>query len=96
MGVDALRRQVAVTSVRGAWSPASASVHLTVDHAAERSVFKDGPTPVEAWAYDQAGEAVGTLLLWVSDGHLSDLELGWVTDEPPTFLPSADNVRVRC
>ncbi len=92
-GVAALRTQVTLTRALGSWHPDSVSLNLTVDQDATPSEFPDGPVPGEVWAYDSDGHATGTVLLWVADGFLSAIEFGWVTDEPPTALPTCDALR---
>jgi hypothetical protein len=36
---------------------------------------------------DDAGEYVGEVIVWATDGYLSAIEYAWVTDDPPTSLP---------
>jgi len=92
-GVLELRAQVASVRVLGPWSPGSASLRLVVNGNVPPGAVSDGPAG-SGWAYALSGEPLGTVLLWVTDGYLSDLEYGWVTGEAPTELPSADSVRV--
>jgi hypothetical protein len=67
---------------------------LAVDDAAvARSTFQRGPVPGQTWVLDEAGAPIGTLLVWVDKGYISALEYGWVTDQPPTALPSTDSLR---
>jgi hypothetical protein len=56
------------------------------------SSFLSGPVPGCAWVRDANGETIGTLLVWVDRGYLSALEYGWVTDQPPTELPTAEQI----
>lgn len=66
---------------------------LDVDRAAApTSPIEASRVPSNAWAYD-GNTPLGTLIVWVSDGYISGLEYGWVTDEEPTDLPSAAQVR---
>lgn len=92
-GVAALRKQIPKTRALGSWHPDWISLNLTVAKDAIPSEFAEGPVPGEVWAYDAEGHATGTVLLWVSDGFLSAIEFGWVTDEPPTALPTCDALR---
>lgn len=93
-GMAALREQVPAVRIVEPWAPTSASLRLSVVGPAATSSLPDGPVPVEGWAYDSVGRPTGTVLLGVKDGCLSDVEFGWVTDEPPTELPTADSVRL--
>jgi len=68
-------------------------VDLAVDRGIGPSCFSGDRVPGDCWAYDPSGEPIGTLVLWATDGYLSALELGWVTDDRPTDLP--DPVLVR-
>jgi hypothetical protein len=62
-------------------------VNLTVRLGPPASPVRDNPIPGACWAYDEAGRPIGILVLWTKDRWLSDFEVGWVTDEPPTALP---------
>lgn len=93
--VAALRAQVPATVAVEPWSPGSASLHLAVGSGAAKSQHRDGPVAVDAWVYDDSGDVLGTLVVWVTDGYLSGLEYGWVTDDPPTALPDPSRVRVK-
>lgn len=57
--------------------------------------LSDGPLPVRTEVCDQAGDSIGEIIVWVSDGYLSALEFAWWTDMPPTELPEATRVRIR-
>jgi hypothetical protein len=92
--VSELRAQVPATAVVEPWLPGSASLHLAVGSGAAKSHHQDGPVAVDAWVYDTSGNVVGTLVVWVTDGYLSGLEYGWVTDDRPTALPDPSLVRV--
>ena len=66
---------------------------LEVDRAAAPpSPIETTRVPGNAWAYDGT-TPLGTLIVWVADGYISGLEYGWVSDEEPTDLPSAAQVR---
>lgn len=92
--VSALRAQVPATVAVEPWSAGSASLHLSVASGAPKSQHRDGPVAVDAWVHDASGNVLGTLVVWVTDGYLSGLEYGWVTDSPPTALPDPSLVRV--
>ncbi len=68
-------------------------LELVVDKRYAASRCPDGPIPGFAVASDHDGTEIGTLLLWVSEGYLSLLELGWVSDLPPRHLPNPHQVR---
>lgn len=92
-GVKELRNQVAATSVLGSADPESVSLTLSVAQEAVAAPFPDGPVPGRVWAYAKDGSALGTLLLWVTDGFLSAVEYGWVTDEAPDALPTVSALK---
>jgi hypothetical protein len=67
---------------------------LAVDGDFPRSPVDRNPVRNDvAWVYDEEGTPIGMLLVWTEDGYLSGLEYGWVTDEPPTTLPTVEQVR---
>jgi hypothetical protein len=61
---------------------------LAVPRTAPRSVAADGPLPGRYLLHSETGELEGEVVLWMSEGHLSGLELAWYTDDPPTEWPS--------
>jgi hypothetical protein len=67
---------------------------LSVAPGAPVALVRSSPVPGTCWAFDEKDQPIGTLVLWTTEGWLSDLEFGWVTDEPPTALP--DLVQIRC
>jgi hypothetical protein len=68
-------------------------LELAVAHTALESPFEQGPVPGQTWVVNEVGTPIGTLLVWVDGGCISGLEYGWVTDEPPSVLPSTDALR---
>lgn len=58
------------------------------------STLPDGPAPSTVLVRDASGAETGELLVWVKDGRLSGLEFAWWTDEPPTRLPTREEVTV--
>ena len=92
-GVQELRAQVPLTRALGSWHDDEVSLNLTVALNALASPFPDGPVPGRAWAYDPEGNALGTVLLWVTDGYVSAVEYGWVTDTAPIALPEVTALR---
>jgi hypothetical protein len=66
---------------------------LEVDPAAvSPSTLFSGHVPGCAWVRDANGETIGTLLIWVDRGYICALEYGWVTDQPPTELPTVEQI----
>jgi hypothetical protein len=59
---------------------------------APQSVLDHGPVPGQAWVKSDQGDPIGGLLVWVTGGLISALEYFWVTNEPPTRLPSVNQI----
>jgi hypothetical protein len=91
-GAAALRAQLDHVRVLKHWYEGSASLDLSTGGPAAE--IADGVLPVDAQVHE-AGEPVGEIQLWIADGRLSAIEYAWVTDEPPTRLPPADQVTAR-
>lgn len=91
-GAVELRDQVSSAVVTGETFPTW--LDLQVDGDVRASNLGDGPIPVSAWACDDAGDEIGTLLVWVTDGRLSAVEYGWVTDGMPTSFPALESVKI--
>jgi hypothetical protein len=53
----------------------------------------NGPFPAQALVPNSA-EYQGEVIIWITDGHLSGLEYAWVSDDPPTTWPRADEMEV--
>jgi hypothetical protein len=70
-----------------------AMVDLSLDPGFERANLPNGPLPVRAIAYDDAGTPIGEVLVWVEDGLLSALEHAWYTDERPDEFPIPSQLR---
>ncbi|MEQ4210322.1 hypothetical protein [Actinopolymorpha sp. B9G3] len=94
-GARELRSQLGRVEVVSRWAEGSISVNLELVGDAAPAAVPDGPLPVDAWAYDEFGAPIGTVLVWVRNGRLSALEFGWVTDEPPTTWPAVERIRVK-
>ncbi len=89
-GTDQLKEQLpGATLVTG---DTLTFLDIEVSSRAPRSVAPDGPLPVRVLVQSEAGELEGEVLLWVTDGYLSALELAWYTDEAPTEWPSLDRL----
>jgi hypothetical protein len=52
------------------------------------------PLPVGALHEDHSGTPLGLITVWLTNGYLSGLEYGWVSDEPPSTLPPAAAIRI--
>lgn len=68
-------------------------LNLAVDFRFGPLPRPEGPIPGVDDVYDDSGQSVGTLLLWVSAGYLSALEFAWWTDAIPQHLPLPSDVR---
>ncbi|MEV4433339.1 hypothetical protein [Streptomyces sp. NPDC049585] len=90
-----LLRQLDDVKVAGTWGVESPSVDLKVAGDAPPVDAPDGVLPVVGEVFDESGDLVGELLVWVSEGYLSALEYSWFTDEPPVALPDVARVSVR-
>lgn len=66
----------------------STMVDLVVSSDAQPAVVADGPLPVRSVAFDENGQLLGEVMVWVSGGLLSALEYAWYSDEPPSCFPS--------
>jgi len=53
----------------------------------------NGPFPAQAFVPNSA-ECQGEVIIWINEGHLSALEYAWVSDDPPTRWPRADEMQV--
>jgi hypothetical protein len=52
------------------------------------------PLPVRVLHQNPAGDMLGEVLVWTTDGYLSHLEYAWVTDEPPSEIPPPMEFRI--
>jgi hypothetical protein len=66
---------------------------VKVSNDAEGVDLPNGPFPAHAFVPNSA-EYQGEVIIWITDGHLSGLEYAWVTDDPPTRWPRADEMEV--
>jgi len=53
----------------------------------------DGPFPARAFVSEN-GHYQGEIIVWITAGHISGLEFAWVTDEPPTRWPQAQEMDI--
>jgi hypothetical protein len=65
---------------------------LTVPLDVPAADVPDGPLPGRALVVDEDGETTGELLVWLSSGRLSGLELAWYGDETPSDWPAPDRI----
>jgi hypothetical protein len=95
-GAADLLAQIPFAQATGSWGTTvnSPSIDLQVSPAARSAGCPDGPVPIEANTYDDAGEYTGEFLVWVKDGRLSALEYATISDEAPTELPDPAQVTV--
>ena len=66
---------------------------VKVSNSDEGADLPNGPFPAQAFVPNSA-EYQGEVIIWITDGHLSGLEYAWVTDDPPTRWPRADEMGV--
>ena len=59
----------------------------------EGADLPNGPFPAHAFVPNSA-EYQGEVIIWITDGHVSGLEYAWVSDDPPTRWPRADEMEV--
>ena len=68
-------------------------IELQVDERVPAVEINDGPLPVNATVETQS-ELAGEVIVWVTKGYLSALELAWYTDEPPSGFPDPSSLRI--
>jgi hypothetical protein len=51
-----------------------------------------GPLDVDAYVLDSTGEPIGGILIWLTDGFLSDIEFYWYPAERPSNFPKPGHV----
>jgi hypothetical protein len=88
--VDVLLSQLNNTTVIGG---PSTFPKLRVDHSRATSL-KDGPLPIRAFVETDRGDFEGELIVWLTNGYLSEVEFAWVTDETPKELPNPQQLRI--
>jgi hypothetical protein len=70
----------------------STFLDLEADRSARRASFDQRRSSLKARSVSPDATLEGFVVVWVDDGYLSGLEFGWVTDDVPTGMPSAENV----
>lgn len=89
----ALLAQVEVAEARKGCECGCGTIDLRVDQAATPMVELNGSlAPGEAEVLSETGTPQGGLILFVTDGYLSSLEIYSNSDEP-IALPSVDRIR---
>jgi hypothetical protein len=66
---------------------------VKVSNTGEGADLPNGPFPAQAFVPNSA-EYQGEVIIWITDGHVSGLEYAWVSDDPPTRWPRADEMEV--
>ncbi|HVQ95011.1 MAG TPA: hypothetical protein VMU51_28520 [Mycobacteriales bacterium] len=91
-GHDELLQQVPNIEVVG--GPIT-MLDLRVNPPAPTSPCPDGPVPGWAFVTESGRRETGEILIWVTAGYIDCMEYAWYTDDPPTHLPSVDQVDIR-
>lgn len=63
-----------------------------LDIPSETPKLEAGGPIAESDVIDDAGNAVGGIMLWISDKRLSTLEFYWFSDERPNELPQTNRI----
>jgi hypothetical protein len=66
---------------------------VKVSNHGESAELPNGPFPAQAFVPNSA-EFQGEVIIWLTDGHISGLEYAWVSDDPPTRWPRADEMEI--
>ncbi len=94
VGAVELRAQLPHAQVVAVWVAGLPSVDIAVPGTVAKAPVPDGEIPAGSEVRDRAGEYLGEILVWVTDGYLSALEYAWVTDDPPTRLPEVAELKL--
>lgn len=86
---DVLARQVRVAR---AVAVSPTYVEIDIPPGCALGSWPDGPLSPSPTLVDSAGQAVGSVLAWVSGGKLTLLEQTWYTDDPPFEWPPVDRL----
>ncbi|WP_328407281.1 hypothetical protein [Nocardia sp. NBC_00403] len=86
-GAAQFRTQIPFTQVVATWGADAPSVDLEVAPGSEQAGLIGGELPVRGEVRDERGSYIGEVTLWATDGFLSAIEYGWVTEDRPTSLP---------
>ena len=66
---------------------------VKVSNKGARADLPNGPFPAQAFVPNSA-EYEGEVIIWITGGHVSGLEYAWVSDNPPTRWPRADEMQI--
>jgi len=66
---------------------------VKVSNNAKGADLPNGPFPAQAFVPNSA-DYQGEVIIWLTGGHISGLEYAWVSDDPPTRWPRADEMEV--
>ena len=66
---------------------------VKVSNNGEGADLPNGSFPAQAFVPNST-EYRGEAIIWITDGHVSGLEYAWVSDNPPTRWPRADEMEV--
>lgn len=88
-GAEVLAQQIPAAMVTNDEVPTF--LYLSVGGRAARSTLQNGPIPGACYILDENNETVGEILVWVTDGYLSGLELAWFGEGSPAW-PSPDRL----
>jgi hypothetical protein len=66
---------------------------VKVSNKSEGADLPNGPFPAQAFVPNRA-EYQGEVIIWLTSGHVSGLEYAWVSDNPPTRWPRADEMEL--
>lgn len=95
-GADVLRTDVDVIRVRPSCGCGCASIALIPPGVDPRlgSETSSTPAPLDITVLPLDGRPSGGMILWVSNGHLADLELYSVEDDPALGMPDVRQLEV--
>lgn len=87
------RAQLASASHSGWWFDGSQSFDIAVDSDLPLVQLPDGIlAATDRMVYDD-GDCIGGVMLRLTGGRISSLEYYWMTDEPPSQLPTPEMTR---
>lgn len=95
-GADVLRMDVDVIRVRPSCACGCASIALIPPGVDPRlgSETPSTPAPLDITVLPLDGRPAGGMILWVSNGHLADLEVYSVEDGPDPGMPDVRQLEV--
>jgi hypothetical protein len=66
---------------------------IKVSNNGEGVDLPNGPFPAQAFV-PNSEEYQGEVIIWIADRHISGLEYAWVSVDPPTRWPRADEMEI--